>query len=263
MTGLLSAYDAQLRGENELVGALSASRIGPVWFGVFPGGTAFVGYRDLGGLDAAGVTRLVAEVATRIRSDERLHEAEWKTRAHDRAPGLVEALRRAGFVAEEAESVMVGEAPALAQDVALPKGVSLRRITAVADVLAMEEMQGRVFGDPRWRVRAQRTIDALAAGVDRELWIAEAEGRVISAGRLEPVAGTEFAGLWGGSTVPEWRGRGVYRAMTAERARSALARGVRYLHSDSTSFSRPILERSGLQKVTSTTPYVWHRDDGG
>ncbi len=32
----------------------------------------------------------------------------------------------------------------------------------------------------------------------------------------------------------------------------------RYLHSDSTEFSRPILEWSGLVKVT-TTPYVWRR----
>lgn len=90
-----------------------------------------------------------------------------------------------------------------------------------------------------------------------ELWIAVVDDEVISAGRLEPVAGTEFAGLWGGATLPEWRGRGIYRALTAERARSALARGVRYLHSDSTEFSRPILERSGLVKVSTTTPYVW------
>jgi hypothetical protein len=92
-----------------------------------------------------------------------------------------------------------------------------------------------------------------------ELWIAVVDGEVVSAGRLEPVVGTEFAGLWGGSTLEEWRGRGIYRALTAERARSALARGVRYLQSDSTEFSRPILERSGLVKVSTTTPYVWAR----
>ncbi len=78
-------------------------------------------------------------------------------------------------------------------------------------------------------------------------------------GRLEVIPDTEFAGLWGGGTLPGWRGRGVYRALTAARARSALERGVRYLHSDSTEFSRPILERSGLLAVTTTTPYVWQR----
>ena len=92
-----------------------------------------------------------------------------------------------------------------------------------------------------------------------ELWVAEADGQLISAGRLEPVAGTEFAGLWGGATLPQWRRRGIYRALTAARARSALALGKTLLHSDSTEFSRPILERSGLIKVTTTTPYEWRR----
>jgi predicted GNAT family acetyltransferase len=71
------------------------------------------------------------------------------------------------------------------------------------------------------------------------------------------VAGTEFAGIWGGATRPGWRRRGIYRALTAARARSALARGKRLIHSDSTEGSRPILERAGLVRVSTTTPYEW------
>jgi hypothetical protein len=52
-------------------------------------------------------------------------------------------------------------------------------------------------------------------------------------------------------------GRGIYRALTAARARSALALGKRLMHSDSTEFFRPILERAGLVKVSATTPYTW------
>jgi hypothetical protein len=92
-----------------------------------------------------------------------------------------------------------------------------------------------------------------------ELWVAEAEGRVVSAGRLEPVRGTSFAGIWGGATLAEWRGRGIYRALTAARARSALRMGKTLVNSDSTEYSRPILERSGLVKVSTTTPYHWRR----
>lgn len=82
---------------------------------------------------------------------------------------------------------------------------------------------------------------------------------MVSAGRLEPVPGTDFAGMWGGATLPEWRGRGIYRALTARRAQSAHARGKTLINSDSTEFSRPILERSGLIKVSTTTPYRWVR----
>jgi len=92
-----------------------------------------------------------------------------------------------------------------------------------------------------------------------ELWVAEVGDRMVSAGRLEPVRGTDFAGIWGGVTRAEWRGRGIYRALTAARARSALRMGATLIHSDSTEFSRPILERSGLVAVSTTTPYFWRR----
>jgi hypothetical protein len=35
--------------------------------------------------------------------------------------------------------------------------------------------------------------------------------------------------------------------------------GAVYLHSDCSDMSRPILERSGLVPVTTTTPYLWTR----
>jgi len=92
-----------------------------------------------------------------------------------------------------------------------------------------------------------------------ELWVVEVGDRMVSAGRLEPVRGTDFAGIWGGVTRAEWRGRGIYRALTAARARSALRMGATLIHSDSTEFSRPILERSGLVAVSTTTPYFWRR----
>jgi len=259
VTDLLAAYDLQLRGEAELAGAEGVQRIGPVSVGVFPGGVGFAGYVDLAGLGERRIRSLVQEVRTHFGALPGVRSAEWKTRGHDVAPGLEEALRDAGFVPEEAESVMLGEAAALAVAVPVPEGVVLREIRDETDIVKMERMQAAVFGRGDGVERAQRTIARVAAGDDVVLWIAEAEGRVISGGRLEPVAGTEFAGIWGGATVPEWRGRGVYRALTAKRAQAARHRGLRYLHSDSTEFSRPILERSGMRKVTTTTPYVWTR----
>lgn len=62
MTGLLSAYDEQLRGEAELRGAADVRTIGPVVVGVFPGGTGFASYRDLAGLGERRIRSLVGEV---------------------------------------------------------------------------------------------------------------------------------------------------------------------------------------------------------
>ncbi|HYI55440.1 MAG TPA: GNAT family N-acetyltransferase, partial [Microlunatus sp.] len=139
------------------------------------------------------------------------------------------------------------------------EGVTLRRVTSEADVLAMCEMESVAFGDDDAEEMSRALLHRLGLADGMELWVAEADGQIVAAGRLEPVTGTEFAGLWGGATLPPWRGRGIYRALTAARARSALALGKTLLHSDSTELSRPILERSGLIKVSTTTPYEWRR----
>lgn len=255
----LDAYDSQLRTGPEIADALSVTAHGPLRLATYAGGRGFITYADLADADADGIRALVDAAVAHFLSLSDVTSVEWKTRSHDHAPGLHDALVARGFVPEEPESIMIGEAELLAQQVQIPAEVEIRRSRTDEEVLAAGEMQGRVFDDPHWRSRAESLIARLHADASCELWIAIAEGTVICAGRLEPVPGTEFAGLWGGATLPEWRGRGIYRALTAERARSALARGIRYLQSDSTEFSRPILERSGLQKVSTTTPYVWTR----
>jgi len=106
---------------------------------------------------------------------------------------------------------------------------------------------------------ADALLHRLELGTGMQLWVAEADDRIVGAGRLEPVEGSDFAGLWGGAVLEPWRKRGIYRALTAARARAALALGKTLVHSDSTEYSRPILERSGLIKVSTTTPYMWRR----
>ena len=258
---LLDVYDAQLRGEAEVRTADACERHGPLLWATYGQSRGFVTYRSLAGSEDR-LDSLVAATRAHFEAQPEIAEVEWKTRGHDLAPGLPDILREHGFVPQDEESVMLGEARAMAVDVPLPPGVSIRRITAEQDVRRMSAMQAVVFGDGRTDEDPPRRAAAPDGGGPRslELWVAEADGEVISAGRLEPVPGTQVAGIWGGSTLPEWRGRGIYRALTAERARSALRRGLRYLHSDSTEFSRPILERSGFLKITTTTPYEWHRD---
>ncbi|GAA1948188.1 GNAT family N-acetyltransferase [Agromyces allii] len=257
---LLQAYDDQLRTDAETPSAIAVERLGPLRLVTFAGGRGFVTYRDLGGADAAGIAELVAGAVAHYEAAPEITRFEWKTRGHDVAPGLHETLLAHGFEADEPESIMIGEAAGLTAEVPLPDGIALRRIGEESDVRAMSAMQDEVFGDPVSDAMADALLRRLALDDGMELWVAEtSDGEIVSAGRLEPVADTDFAGIWGGATREPWRGRGIYRALTAARARSALAHGKTLIHSDSTEFSRPILERSGLVKVSTTTPYLWRR----
>ncbi len=253
-TALLRIYDDQLRAEAEMVSALHWRRHGPLIWGSYLGGRGFVSYRGLSATD--DLDELVGATVAYYAADPTVELFEWKTRGHDPVPDLDRVLRDHGLEPDETESVMLGEAVAMAVDVELPPGVGVRRISSEIDVRRMCRMQTEVFGDDDDQFEA--IWHRLSSAPDSmELWVAEHDDEIVSAGRLEPVAGTEVAGIWGGCTRAAWRGRGIYRALTAERARSALNRGLRFLHSDSTEFSRPILERSGFLKITTTTPYLW------
>jgi ribosomal protein S18 acetylase RimI-like enzyme len=257
--GLLAAYDRQLRTNAETPSAIAVSRLGPLRLVTFQGGRGFVTYQDLAGADAYTISRLVTDALAHYRANPDIVRVEWKTRGHDWAPGLHESLLDNGFIPDDQESIMVGEARLLAVDVALPEAAALRMVTSESDVRAMSAMADEVFGDPASDEMASALLHRLSLNDGMQLWVAEVDGRIVCAGRLEPVRRTTFAGIWGGATRPEWRGQGIYRALTAARARSALAMGKTLIHCDSTEYSRPILERAGLVKVSTTTPYHWRR----
>ncbi|WP_040155754.1 GNAT family N-acetyltransferase [Mobilicoccus massiliensis] len=262
MNELLRAYD-DIRGEREVPGAVSVRADGEVVVARFTGGRGFVTHRHeaLAGLGDDEIARLVDRVLTTFVEDPDIERVEWKTRAHDPNGDVLErALTSHGFTPDEAESVMIGRAGDLAVDVPLPEGVTIRRIHSERDVRAMCAMTDEAFGDPPSDRIAEALLHRLSLGRDdMEVWVADLDGELVCGGRLEPVAGSRIAGLWGGATRGDQRGRGIYRALTAARARSAIARGFDYLHSDSTEYSRPILARAGFERVTTTTPYEWRR----
>jgi hypothetical protein len=255
----LLAYDQQLRTDAETPSAIAVTRLGLLRLVTFAGGRGFVTYPRPHGAEAADVARLAGQVLEHYRGDPEITRVEWKTRGHDRIPGLHDALLAHGFEPEEPESIMVGWARLLVAEVPLPAGVTLRQIRDEDDVAAMAAMEDIVFESNSAEQTARALLHRLSLGDGMQLWVAESGGQIVSAGRLEPVAGSTFAGIWGGATLAPWRGRGIYRALTAARARSAIAAGKTLIHSDSTEYSRPILERAGLRKVSTTTPYLWRR----
>src|SRR5580693_2752420 len=129
-----------------------------------------------------------------------------------------------------------------------------RRPPGLAQLAAVHD---QAFGRPQDRLR-QALADTLAAWPDTlAMVLALAGDEPVSAARAEFLPGREFAGLWGGGTVPAWRGRGLYRALTGFRARLAADQGYRYLQVDALPTSQPILARLGFSGLARTTPYSW------
>jgi len=255
LDALLSAYDEQMRGAPASPPAgVRYERDGPLLriTGQYRG---FISApRDLG-VQGGELDQLIAR--QRDYFARRGEAVEWKTRGHDRPAGLTARLLAAGFVPEEQETVLIGLSAQLAATPVLPAGVRLRPVTADADMHRIAAMESAVWGQD-WSWLGADLIGRIAAAPgDIAVLAAEAGGEVVSAAWLVFRPGTDFAGLWGGSTLPAWRGRGIYRAMVAARAQRAAARGVRYLQVDASDDSAPILRRLGFRAVTTTTPYVW------
>ncbi|MGW6908862.1 GNAT family N-acetyltransferase [Streptomyces sp. NPDC054940] len=185
------------------------------------------------------------------------HEFEWKLYGHDLPVDLGQRLRDAGFTAQPEETLMIGEVAALTLDAEPPEGIRVLPVTDTKGVDLVAEVHEEAFGTDSSRMRHQ-LLARLAADPDTVVAVVALAGDTpVSAARMELVPGTRFAGLWGGGTVEAWRGRGIYRALVAHRARAAVERGYRYLQVDAMSASRPILERLGFAPLTTTTPYVY------
>lgn len=184
------------------------------------------------------------------------HErVEWKTYSYDQPGDLTEWLTAAGFEAESPETLLLGEVGGLIHDVALPPGVRVRAVTSEADLARIEELMQVIWGPGRGDVSLGREMQANPDALDVVVVEESAEGPALCAGWLRYSTGTDFAGMWGGSTLPAWRGKGLYRATVAHRARRARERGYRFMRLDASPASRPILEHLGLRAVATTTPY--------
>jgi GNAT superfamily N-acetyltransferase len=209
-------------------------------------------------------SQLTADAADAVIAEQREYFAargtpvEWKYYDYDQPADLPRRLMAAGFEAEDTELMLVAETDAVSHEVVLPEGVTLVPVTDETGIAAMMAVHDLAFDDPRSEL-TQRLADQLREAPESlQMVVAMAGEEPVSAARIEFVSGTDFAGLWGGGTVPAWRSKGIFRALVAYRAGLAAARGYRYLQVDALPTSRPILQRLGFHAVASTTPYVFN-----
>jgi GNAT superfamily N-acetyltransferase len=182
---------------------------------------------------------------------------EWKHYSYDSPPDLPERLVAAGFTAEPAETLLVAEIADLAVGVPPPPGVELVPVVDDVGVAALVRVHDQVFGGDHSRL-GRTLLSGLTEQPSTVAAVLAMAGRTpVAAGRMDFHQGTDFASLWGGGTLAEWRGRGVFRSLVAYRAALAAKRGFRYLQVDASADSRPILRRLGFIELATTTPFSY------
>jgi len=180
-----------------------------------------------------------AEIHGHVRERGRT-ACSWEVGTHARPGGLVERLHELGLVDDEPTSLAIGmvlsEPPAPA-----PADVEVRRVDTDDEFYEAERIAAIAFGGPP---PARRSYEPDA---DNVIYLAYADGQPVA--RASAAFGERGATLFGGSTLPEARGRGAYRALVAARWDDAVARGTPVLVTQAGPMSRPILGRLGFREL--------------
>jgi GNAT superfamily N-acetyltransferase len=181
----------------------------------------------------------------------------WKVYEGDLPHDLGARLLAASFQLLGRSELMIAKVSDVSVDVDLPTGVSLVSANDPEGIDRLIEVHETVFQHDHSVLR--RTLLAqLESSPDRsERVVAIAGGVPVSSARVEFLPDREFASLWGGSTLSEWRGKGLYRAMVAYRAKEAAERGYTYLFATASIHSRPILERLNFRSFGTVSAYEW------
>ena len=164
----------------------------------------------------------------------------WEVGTHARPTCLIERLHELGLVDDEPTSLAIGmvlsKAPAEG-----PSEVEGRRVATDDEFYEAERIAAIAFGG---ELPTRRSYEPDQNNV---IYLAYAGGKPVA--RASAAFGERGATLFGGSTLPEARGRGAYRALVAARWDDAVARGTPALVTQAGPMSRPILGRLGFREV--------------
>lgn len=240
---VLALYDREQRIEMEYPDMRKDALSHVVRFVRPQPGMSFILYSDL---DETSADAVIDEQIAWFRGQGL--NFSWKVYSHDRPADLARRLVSRGFELDDEDTIMVLEVSAAPPRLLASPAAEVRRLTDPAQLSEVVGIMESVWGgDFSWIHGRMGPYMAIPGYLS--VYVAYADGRPACAGWTYFDKG-HFAGLWGGSTRPEYRGRGLYTALLAARVQEARARGIPYLTIDAGDMSRPIVARHGFQEIT-------------
>jgi GNAT superfamily N-acetyltransferase len=182
---------------------------------------------------------------------------EWLVFDHDQPRNLKERLLAHGFMDDDdPDAVMVLDLQQY-QPTPLPQtGFTIHKLThqdQLADVIGVEQQV--LGGNFTWITK--RLSGHLDLPGYLSVYAAYIREEAVSCGWIYFHPNNPFATLNGGATLPKYRQRGVYTNLVHARLQEAKERGYRFISTDSSPFSRPILERNGFYQLTRCFSIRW------
>jgi hypothetical protein len=181
-----------------------------------------------------------AEIHARLRAKGRT-ACTWEIGTHATPTDLVERLLALGLVDDAPTPHAIGMVLTASPAQAAP-GVEVRRAESYEEHLAASRIAAIAFGGP-----VPTEISPPVHDPNNSVYLAYVDGEPVARGSAS--FSDHGVTLFGGSTLPEARGRGAYRALVAARWEDAVARGTPVLVTQASPMSRPILAQLGFREV--------------
>jgi hypothetical protein len=213
-----------------------------------------------GARDMISFSSLTEDIADEIISEQAAHyralkiKVEWKAYQHDKPPDLLQRLERHGFETGLCETVLVLDLQYPASWIEAPSAYQVIRVEDVHQVALYRQAAEEIF-EKDYEFTARELLSGIKRCSTQHLgYMVIDKNTAVGIGRLYSHPQSAFGGMYGGGTLKHYRGRGIYQATVAARAREAIKLGGRYLLVDALPTSRPILEKLGFVRLTDTWP---------
>jgi GNAT superfamily N-acetyltransferase len=183
----------------------------------------------------------------------------WKVYDHDLLPSLKDQLALHGFAPDEDPAkVMVFDVQDSSSSLFQRVTADIRRVKDVDDLKDVVDVLDQVWGGHNtWvydrlggHLKIRNYLSVYAAYVNDKpasiAWTYFPRG--------------QFATLFAGSTLPEYRKQGLYTSLLATRIQEIHRRGYHYAVVETGAMSGPIVEKHGFQHLTTVHDFEWKRN---
>jgi GNAT superfamily N-acetyltransferase len=181
---------------------------------------------------------------------------EWKVYDYDKPHDLLKRLMDHGLELEDTDAVMALDVRDALPELLTPPIVDVQQITDAERLEDVRQVEEQVWGgDFSWiqeRLGAHLQIPGFLS-----IYVSYVDDIPASTGWTYFNANSDFAGLWGGSTLEQYRGQGLYTALLATRVQETLQRGRRFLTIDASPMSQPIVTKHGFRLLAYAHACKW------